>query len=68
MMEREGSERRSESLLKKFQDLFMHLSSTLGADLGQPSVTAFDTVVAKVRRSHRVCLVSCNLRFFHLDF
>lgn len=49
MDEREGSERRSEMLVKKFHELFGHLSTTLGVDLGGASIAAFDTVISKVK-------------------
>lgn len=47
--EREASERKTESLNKKLQELFSHLNVTIGGDLGQPSSTSFDNLMARVR-------------------
>ena len=49
MDEREVSERRTDGLYKKLQELFSNLSVTLGGDLGQPVMTSFDNLSTKVR-------------------
>ncbi|CAF3494707.1 unnamed protein product [Rotaria sordida] len=48
MEERETSERKTDTLNKKLQELFSQLSVTLGTDYGQPTTVAFDKVMTRV--------------------
>ena len=48
MEEREASERKTEGLYKKLQELFSRVSSTMGGDLGQPGPASFDLLMTKV--------------------
>ncbi|CAF2393713.1 unnamed protein product [Rotaria sp. Silwood2] len=48
MEERETSERKTDTLNKKLQELFSQLSVTLGADYGQSNTAAFDKVMTRV--------------------
>ena len=48
MEEREASERKTDALQKKLQELFAQLSVTLTGDFGQPTTTSFDKLMTKV--------------------
>jgi hypothetical protein len=48
MEEREASERKTESLQKKLQELFSSLNITLGGDYGQPSNASFEKLMTYV--------------------
>ncbi|CAF2796990.1 unnamed protein product [Rotaria sp. Silwood2] len=48
MEEREASERKTEGLHKKLQELFSQLNVTLGGDFGQPTATSFDNLMARI--------------------
>lgn len=48
MEEREESERKTDGLYKKLQELFSSLSVTLGGDFGQPTTTSFDKLMTRV--------------------
>ncbi len=50
MEEREASERKTDGLQKKLQELFASLSVTLGGDYGLANTAAFDKVITRVRR------------------
>ena len=56
MEEREASERKTESLYKKLQEVFTRLNITVGMDLGQPGPASFDLLMTKVRSISRVLL------------
>ena len=49
MEEREGMERRTGHLMNKLQELFVQLGVTMATDFGQPSATAFDKLMNRVR-------------------
>ena len=46
--EREASERKSDALLKKLQELFAALSLSIGGDYGQITTASFDKLLTKV--------------------
>ncbi|CAF5005884.1 unnamed protein product, partial [Rotaria socialis] len=48
MEDRETSERKTDNLYKKLQELFSQLSVTLGTDYGQPTTATFDKVMSRV--------------------
>ncbi|CAF3376872.1 unnamed protein product [Rotaria sp. Silwood1] len=48
MEEREASERKTDGLYKKLQELFSQLNVTLGGDFGQPTATSFDNLLTKI--------------------
>jgi hypothetical protein len=48
MEEREASERKTDGLHKKVQELFSQLSVTLGTEYGHPSAAAFDKLISRV--------------------
>ncbi len=48
MEEREASERKTEGLQKKLQELFASLHVTLGGDFGQPTTASFEKLMHKV--------------------
>ena len=50
MEEREASERKTDALYKKLQELFSQLNVTLEGDFGQPTTTTFDNLMARVRQ------------------
>ena len=49
MEEREASERKTEALQKKLQELFAQLKVTLGGDFEQPITASLDKLMVKVR-------------------
>ena len=53
MEEREASERKTEGLHHKLQELFGSLGVTLGGDFGQPTTASFDKLMTKVSK-HRL--------------
>ncbi|CAF3690001.1 unnamed protein product [Rotaria socialis] len=48
MEEREASERKTEGLHNKLQELFSQLSVTLGGEFGQPTAASFDNLMARI--------------------
>jgi hypothetical protein len=48
MEERETSERKTEALQKKLQDLFLSLNITLVGDYGQPSTASLEKLMTYV--------------------
>ena len=71
MEEREASERKTDGLQKKLQELFSSLKITLGGDLGQPTTTSFDKLmtVVSVKDSKQIRVYPCIsiISFFFLD-
>jgi hypothetical protein len=50
MEEREASERKTEALQKKLQELFSSLNVTLGGDYGQPTTASFEKLFTCVSK------------------
>jgi len=48
MEEREASERKTEGLFKKLQELFASLNVSLGGDFGQPTTASFEKLMSRV--------------------
>jgi len=57
MEKREKSERKTQSLNRKLQELFSSLSVTLGGDYEQGNTAAFDKVINRVRIRFLFCLI-----------
>lgn len=65
MEEREASERKSEILQKKLQELFSALNITIGTEYGQITPASFDKLITQV-----TTIVPCSLKennSFHSD-
>jgi hypothetical protein len=60
MEEREASERKTEALDKKLQELFAQLHVTLGGDFGHPTTTSLDKLMKKVREPYIRYRISGN--------
>jgi len=63
MEEREASERKTQGLHRKLQELFSSLSVTLGGDYEQGNTAAFDKVITRVRI--KLCFFLFNLFIFN---
>ena len=57
MEEREASERKSDTLQKKLQDLFSALNITIATEYGQITPASFDKLITQV-----TMIVPCSLK------